>query len=68
MHAFAPDSVSPIVDQGLEQLRTIAAAGDEALAELSYRRRGLAISLLAILLFVVALGLKIRQIERRPPG
>jgi hypothetical protein len=41
-------------------------AGEEAAAELAYRRRGLAVSLGAILLFVAALALKIRQLERRP--
>jgi hypothetical protein len=35
------------------------------LAELGYRRAGLAISLAAILMVVVGLALKIRQIDRR---
>jgi hypothetical protein len=66
MHAFTPDTVSPIVNEGLEQLGVIESAGHEALAELSYRRRGLAVSLLAILLLVVALAWKIRQIDHQP--
>jgi predicted CXXCH cytochrome family protein len=66
MHAFTPDTVVPIVNEGIEQLVAIEGAGNEALAELSYRRRGLAMSLLAILLLVVALGMKIRRIDRRP--
>jgi predicted CXXCH cytochrome family protein len=65
MHAFTPDTVAPIVSEGLEQLSAIERDGNEALAELAYRRRGLAVSLLAILLLVVALGMKIRQIDRR---
>jgi hypothetical protein len=40
-------------------------AADTAAAELRFRRRGLAASLAAILLVVVALGFKIRQLERR---
>jgi hypothetical protein len=38
-------------------------AGERAVAELAYRRRGLALSLAAILMVVVALWLKIRQID-----
>jgi len=38
------------------------------LADLAYRRRGLALSLGAILLVVVALALKVRQIDRRHAG
>jgi hypothetical protein len=34
-------------------------------AELRFRRRRLAVSLAAILFFVVALGLTVRQIDRR---
>ena len=64
MHASTPDTVEPIVKEGLTLLESIERAGNEALDELSYRRRGLAVSLAAILLVVVALALKIRQIDR----
>ena len=40
-------------------------AGQNGVAELRYRRRGLFVSLGAILVFVVALGVKVRQIDRR---
>jgi hypothetical protein len=49
-------------------LTEIERAGEDALDELRFRRRGLAVSLGAILLFVVALALKIRQIDRRRLG
>jgi len=39
--------------------------GQRGVAELSFRRRGLFLSLGAILLVVVGLGLKVRQIDRR---
>jgi hypothetical protein len=45
-----------IADQGVE-------AGNQAFAELLFRRRGLAVSLVVILIFVVVLILKIRQME-----
>jgi hypothetical protein len=39
--------------------------GRNDLAELRYRQRGLALSLGAIVLVVVSLALKLRQIDRR---
>jgi hypothetical protein len=65
MHAFDPARLTPIVDEGLKMVTGVEQAGDRATAELRYRRRGLALSLGAILLVVVALGLKIRQIDGR---
>jgi len=65
MHAFDPARVTPVVTEGLTTVADIDRAGERATAELQFRRRGLAMSLGAILLVVVALGLKIRQIDRR---
>jgi regulator of sirC expression with transglutaminase-like and TPR domain len=56
--------VDGVIQTGLKIVGDVDRAGQAAVAELAYRRRGLAISLAAILLFVVALALKIRQIER----
>jgi hypothetical protein len=42
-------------------------AGQSAFAELNFRRRGLAISLVFILFFALLVYLKIRQIESREP-
>jgi predicted CXXCH cytochrome family protein len=65
MHTFDADRVTPVVAEGLAALADVDAAGDRAAAELRFRRRGLAASLVAILLVVVALAVKISQIERR---
>jgi hypothetical protein len=65
MHAFDPARVTPLVAEGLATLASVDSAGQAALAELRFRRRGLAASLAAILLVVVGLALKIRQLERR---
>jgi predicted CXXCH cytochrome family protein len=66
LHAFDPARLTPIVEQGMTIVADVNRAGDGAVAELSYRRRGLLVSLGAILLVVVALALKIRQVDRRP--
>jgi predicted CXXCH cytochrome family protein len=65
MHTFDAARVTPIVAEGLSTLASVDKAGQSASAELRFRRRGLAVSLAAILLVVVALALKIRQLERR---
>ena len=48
-----------------DHARAALAAGNGALGELAYRRSGLAVSLLFVLLVLVALGLKIRQLSGR---
>jgi predicted CXXCH cytochrome family protein len=65
VHAFDPSRVAPIVAEGMALVGEVDRAGQRGLAELQYRRRGLAGSLVAILLVVAALVLKIRQIDRR---
>jgi predicted CXXCH cytochrome family protein len=49
--------------EGMQFAEDALAAGHAALAELSIRRRGLYVSLAFVLLVLVALGLKIRQME-----
>jgi len=68
MHAFAPARVAPIIAAGVSLVAAVDRAGQNGVAELRYRRRGLFASLGAILLVVAGLGLKVRQIDRRQPG
>jgi predicted CXXCH cytochrome family protein len=65
MHGFDAARVEAILADGMKVVTSVESAGQKGVAELRFRRRGLAASLGAILLFVVALGLKIRQIDRR---
>jgi predicted CXXCH cytochrome family protein len=64
VHGFDPAKVDAVIESGLKLVADVNRAGDEAAAELAFRRRGLALSLGAILLFVGALALKIRQLEQ----
>jgi len=66
MHAANPAAVDAILAEATTILTGVDRAGQDGVSELQFRRRGLAVSLVAILLLVVALALKIRQIERRP--
>jgi predicted CXXCH cytochrome family protein len=62
MHAFNPKPVETVLQEGLGLTTKIDSEGQAALSEVSYRRTGLAVSLGAILLVVVALRLKIRSL------
>jgi hypothetical protein len=48
--------------EGMEHARTAMEKGREALHELSFRRRGLAVSLIIIVLVLIGLALKIRSL------
>ncbi len=66
MHAFATGEGSAFAAkqaEGLGHAREAMVAGREALRELVVRRRGLAVSLFFILLVLIGLGLKIRQLS-----
>ena len=65
MHSASPDAVDAVLADGEKILADVDRNGEHGLVELAYRRRGLAISLGAILLVVVGLVLKLRQIDRR---
>ena len=65
MHALSPAAVDPVVDDAMKILGGVEQAGASALADLQFRRRGLFVSLGAILLVVVALAFKIRELNHR---
>jgi predicted CXXCH cytochrome family protein len=68
IHAFSTDEVEKVVGPGLEVARKSYQAGEQALAELGFRRKGLAISLFFILFLALLVYLKIKQIEGRSPA
>jgi hypothetical protein len=57
--------VESAIRPGLDVARRGYQAGEKALAELTYRRKGLAVSLLFILVLAALLYLKIRELEGR---
>jgi predicted CXXCH cytochrome family protein len=65
MHAFDPPRVTAIITEGSKIVEAVDRAGQNGVAELRYRRRGLALALGAIMVVVIALGLKVRDIDRR---
>ena len=62
VHAFAAKPFTDVAAKGLAAAERGQQAGEEALEELQFRRRGLAIAALFILGFLVTLGWKIRRL------
>lgn len=67
IHASSTAELEKVMAPGLEVAGKGYQAGLDALAELSFRRKGLAVSLVFILFLALVVYLKIRQIESRQP-
>jgi len=65
IHRFDPAALDRVVEEGMKGLSSVERAGNQALADLNYRRRGLFVSFAAIMLVVIGLVLKIRELDRR---
>ena len=63
IHAFNTDEVQKVTEPGLEKADKGHQAGENALSEWSFRRKGLGVSLFFILFLALLILLKIRQIE-----
>ena len=63
IHSFQPELVEQDIQAGLKVAAKNLQAGRDALYERNYRRRGLGVSVLAILFVLLGLRLYIRQIE-----
>jgi hypothetical protein len=69
VHTFSDAKDGPFLTKaqdGVTQAREALDAGQKAVGELRYRRRGLAVSSFFILLVLVGLGLKVRQMSKEP--
>ncbi len=66
VHAFDDAEVKKVTDEGTQTADKAYQAGVAALRERDVRRKGLGISLIAIVLAIGGLYLKIRQIESQP--
>jgi hypothetical protein len=66
IHTFSTAPDGPFAAkqaEGMEHARQAIAAGQSGMAELSFRRRGLAATLVVIVALLIGLGLKIRQLS-----
>ncbi len=67
IHSFRKDLVDHDIQKGLQIASKTLQAGQNALAERNYRRKGLGLAVVFILMSVVGLFLYIRQLERDAP-
>jgi hypothetical protein len=67
IHSSSIEELDKVVGPGLDVADKGYNAGLNALAELSFRRKGLVVSLVFILFLALLVYLKIRQIESRQP-
>jgi predicted CXXCH cytochrome family protein len=65
IHSSSPAEVNKVADPGLDISNKAYRAGEAALGELRYRRKGLVVSLVFILFLALLVYLKVRQIESR---
>lgn len=65
VHAFTLEAVEESASEGLALAQNSYEAGQEALEEKDFRRKGLAVSLLTIVLTMAGLWLAVREIESR---
>jgi predicted CXXCH cytochrome family protein len=65
VHSFSADELDRAVTPGVEIADRVHQRGLQALEEAAFRRRGLGLSLILIGLAIVAIYLKIRDIEKR---
>jgi hypothetical protein len=71
VHGFSSAADSPFAqkhEEGVGHAQAALAAGQRALRELAQRRRGLLVSSALILLVLVGLALKIRDLDRKGSG
>ena len=67
IHSFKTDLVDQDISEGLKIAAKNLQAGQAALAERDFRRKGLGVALVFILITVLGLFLYIRQTEREAP-
>lgn len=65
IHGFSTSEVEKVVAPGLEVARKSHLAGESALKELGFRRKGLAVSLFFIVFLAVVIYFKVKDIESR---
>jgi hypothetical protein len=68
VHTSSADEVEKALGPAMEVAAKSYAAGEAAFAELAFRRKGLGVSLVFILLLALLVYLKVRQIESEPPA
>jgi hypothetical protein len=67
VHSLSVSNISELSEQGMKLAREALHAGEGAIAELQFRRRGLALSVVFILILAAGFYLKIRELDKKDP-
>ncbi len=67
VHSLSGDETSIITEEGLGLVEQAVLAGKSALEEIQFRRKGLAVSLLFILILALGVYLKIKELDQKHP-
>ncbi|MFQ5705989.1 MAG: cytochrome c3 family protein [bacterium] len=67
IHSLSVSSITEVTKGGLGLTSKAVTAGRKALSELQFRRKGLAISIIFILILAAGLFLKIKEVDRKHP-
>jgi hypothetical protein len=62
IHSFSPDEVAKVIKPGVDVAAKVQRSAEQALEDLQFRRKGLGVSLAVILIAIVSIYLKLRQI------
>jgi predicted CXXCH cytochrome family protein len=68
IHSFSLEQISEITEDGNKLTEQAIQAGYLALDELQFRRKGLAVSIVVILVLALGLYLKIKEIDKKHPA
>ncbi|MDH4219695.1 MAG: cytochrome c3 family protein [Candidatus Aminicenantes bacterium] len=66
-HSFSLDKIEEKIKEGTNVIAEVSEAGDSALKEAKFRKRGLIVATFFIFLLAIALLFKIKQIEKKIP-
>lgn len=65
IHSLSVEQVRKVIEAGLQKAQDALGAGYQAMADLQFRRKGLAVSTIFILIFAWGLYLKIKDVDRK---
>jgi hypothetical protein len=67
VHSLSVERITEVTSAGMKLTESALAAGRAALAELQFRRKGLALSIIFILILAAGLYLKIKEVDQKHP-
>lgn len=67
VHSLSAEQLTAVTQKGIDLAEEATKIGRSALAELQFRRKGLAVSIIVILILAIGLFLKIKEVDRQHP-